>query len=33
MGDQADVWQSTLALMVLITLELMGPAARSKVRA
>jgi transcriptional regulator len=25
MGDKADVWQGTLALMVLKTLELMGP--------
>jgi PadR family transcriptional regulator PadR len=25
MGDKADVWQGTLALMVLKTLEMMGP--------
>jgi PadR family transcriptional regulator PadR len=25
MGDKADVWQGTLALMVLKTLEAMGP--------
>jgi PadR family transcriptional regulator, regulatory protein PadR len=25
MGDRADVWQGTLALMVLKTIELMGP--------
>jgi len=25
MGDRADVWQGTLALMVLKTLEMMGP--------
>jgi transcriptional regulator len=25
MGDKADVWQGTLALMVLKTLEVMGP--------
>src|SRR6202050_2850843 len=25
MGDKADVWQGTLALMVLTTLETMGP--------
>lgn len=25
MGDQADVWQGTLALMVLKTIEAMGP--------
>ena len=25
MGDRADVWQGTLALMVLKTIEAMGP--------
>src|SRR5882757_2191851 len=25
MGDKADVWQGTLALMVLTTIEMMGP--------
>ena len=33
MADKADVWQGTLALMVLKTLETLGPAARLRYRA